>query len=279
MTDPTPTTGVIDPITGRPHPNSGPSGGPIGTAAGTQARDVATRGTAGTEDGPDAPSGAKDHIDDAAGTAQDKAQQAADAAKAKAQEAAGQAQAKAQDAAGQAKSQVAQQLDQRSTQAGERATATAGDLRSISDHLRDQGNDAPAKLADNAALQIEKVGSYLQRTDGSSLLQDAQGFARRNPWPTALAGLALGFAAARTLKASTGGPTGTSSSPSPAPARTPTGTGTPPVAALPPVTPSPVTPSPAAAVPDATGAPAVTGYSVPSGAPGQPGTATFPAGS
>ncbi len=131
-----------------------------------------------------------------------KASDAADAAKDKAADAAGQAQAKAQDAAGQAKSQIHAQLDQRSTQAGERATATAGDLRSISDHLREQGNDAPAKLADQAALQVEKAGSYLQRTDGQSLLSDVEGFARRNPWAAALGGLAVGFAASRALKAS-----------------------------------------------------------------------------
>lgn len=270
MTDPNPTTGVINPATGQPHPNSGPS-------AGTVARDVATRGTGGTESGSAASTGAEGQIDDAAGTAQDKAQQAADAAKEKAQEAAGEAQAKAQDAAGQARDQIKTQLDTRSTQAGERVTATAGDLRSIGDQLRDQGNDAPAKLADNAALQIEKVGSYLTRTDGSSLLHDAQDFARRNPWPTALAGLALGFAAARTLKASTAGSPSSSSSPSSSvPPRT---SATPPAALPAPVPVVPVAPTAPAAVPDAAGAPAVTGYSVPPAAPGQAGTATHPAGS
>jgi hypothetical protein len=54
MTDPTtddePTTGIIDPDTGKPHPNSGPQSGPEGSDEGTQARDVAKNGTAGTED-------------------------------------------------------------------------------------------------------------------------------------------------------------------------------------------------------------------------------------
>lgn len=200
MAEQNPTTGVIDPKTGQPTPHSGPSGGPPGAAAGTQARDVATRGTAGTE------GGAKDHIeggsDSTADAAKDEAADAADAAKEKASDVADQAQAKAQDAAGQAKDQIREQLDQRSTQAGERATATAGDLRSISEHLKEQGNDAPAKLADNAALQIEKAGSYLQRTDGQSLLSDIEDFARKNPWAAALGGLAIGFAASRALKAS-----------------------------------------------------------------------------
>jgi hypothetical protein len=53
MTDDTrddePTTGVIDPESGKPLPNSGPSGGPTDSDEGTQARDVAKNGTAGTE--------------------------------------------------------------------------------------------------------------------------------------------------------------------------------------------------------------------------------------
>jgi len=48
-----PTTGVIDPDTGKAHPNSGPSAGPEG-GEGTQARDVAKNGTAGTESDDDA---------------------------------------------------------------------------------------------------------------------------------------------------------------------------------------------------------------------------------
>lgn len=56
MTDDTrdddePTTGVIDPETGEAHPNSGPSAGPTDSDEGTQARDVAKNGTAGTESG------------------------------------------------------------------------------------------------------------------------------------------------------------------------------------------------------------------------------------
>ena len=174
-------------------------------------------------------SAAKDHISNATGDAQEKAADAAQTAKAKASDAADQAQAKAQDAAGQARQQIHAQLDQRSTEAGERATATAGDLRSISDHLREQGNDAPAKLADQAALQAEKAGSYLQRTDGQSLLSDVEDFARRNPWAAALGGLAIGFAASRAWKASSaertiqrgGSGPGRTSLPAPAPSATP----------------------------------------------------------
>lgn len=44
-TDQEPTTGVVDPDTGKAHPNSGPQGGPKDSDQGTQARDVASHGT------------------------------------------------------------------------------------------------------------------------------------------------------------------------------------------------------------------------------------------
>src|SRR5205085_3957792 len=69
----------------------------------------------------------------------------------KAQEVAGQAKEQAQQAAGQAKEQVRTQVDQRSTQAGEQIKQQASDIRSVSDSLREQGKDGPAKIADQAA--------------------------------------------------------------------------------------------------------------------------------
>lgn len=72
----------------------------------------------------------------------------------------------------------------------------------MGDELRNQGKDAPARIADEVADRVERVGEYLQRTDGETLLGDAEDLARRNPWPVALGGLAVGFAASRLLRAS-----------------------------------------------------------------------------
>lgn len=59
MSDPEkPTTGVVDPDTGKPHPNSGPSGAPEDSDAGTRARDVAREGT----DEPDADGETEQHV-------------------------------------------------------------------------------------------------------------------------------------------------------------------------------------------------------------------------
>lgn len=120
----------------------------------------------------------------------------------KAQEVAGQAQEKAQEAAGQAQEMMREQVDQRSTQAGEKISGTADDLRSVSEELRNQGKEGPAKFADRGAEQIEKVGTYLSEADGDKLLSDVEDFGRRQPLAVLAGGLVIGMAAARFLKAS-----------------------------------------------------------------------------
>lgn len=120
----------------------------------------------------------------------------------KAQEVAGQAKEQAQQAAGQAKDQIRTQVDQRSTQAGEQIRRQASDIRSVSDSLREQGKDGPAKVAEQAADRIERVGSYLHESDADRILGDVEEFARKQPWAVMAGGLALGFFASRFLKAS-----------------------------------------------------------------------------
>jgi hypothetical protein len=123
-------------------------------------------------------------------------------AREKAQEVAGQAQEKVQEAAGEAKNRVREQVDQRSTDAGQRVQATASDIRGVGDELRKQGKDQPAKVADQVAERAERLGSYLERSDGDTILRDIEDFGRRQPLAVMLGGVALGFAASRMLKAS-----------------------------------------------------------------------------
>src|SRR3954465_12071174 len=113
-----------------------------------------------------------------------------------------QAQEKAQEAASKASDQARTQLDQRSTEVGHKVTSTADDIRTIGQQLREQGKEQPAKLAERAAGQVERVGSWLRDSDSDRLLSDVEDFGRRQPWAFALGGLALGVAAARFLKAS-----------------------------------------------------------------------------
>ncbi len=125
-----------------------------------------------------------------------------DQVKDKATEVAGQAQEKAQQAAGQARDQVRTQIDQRSTDAGAKVREQSSDLRAVGDQLREQGKDRPAKLADQAAHHVERVGTWLSDSDADKILRDVEDAARKNPWAVAAGGVALGFAASRFLKAS-----------------------------------------------------------------------------
>jgi hypothetical protein len=123
-------------------------------------------------------------------------------AKDKAEEVASQAQAKAQDVAGQAKGRMREQVDQRSTEAGERVSTTAHDVRSVGEELRKQGKDQPARLADQAADRAERLGRYLTESDSDRILRDVEELGRRQPWAVVAGGLALGFLGSRFLKAS-----------------------------------------------------------------------------
>jgi hypothetical protein len=114
------------------------------------------------------------------------------------------AQDKARGAMGQARGRISDQVDQRSTQAGERIAGTASDVRSIAQELRNQGKDAPANLAEQVAGQADRVGDYLKGASGDRILRDVEDFARRQPMLVAAGALALGFAASRFLKASSG---------------------------------------------------------------------------
>jgi hypothetical protein len=127
---------------------------------------------------------------------------AASQAQEKVQDAAGQAREKAQEGVQRAREGLRGQVDQRSTEAGQRVRTQSEDIRSVAQQLREQGKEGPAKIADQAAERAQRVGSYLEDSDGDAILGDVEDFARRNPWAVALGGLALGFAASRMLRAS-----------------------------------------------------------------------------
>jgi hypothetical protein len=114
----------------------------------------------------------------------------------------GQAQEKAKEVAGQAKGRLKEQVDQRSTEAGQQITTVATDVRSVADELRSQGKDTPARYAEQAAEKVQSAGQWLENADGDQILRDVEDFARRNPWAVAAGGLVVGLAASRFLKAS-----------------------------------------------------------------------------
>lgn len=113
-----------------------------------------------------------------------------------------QVQEKAQQAAEQARSRLQDQVDQRSTQVGEQVSSSAHALRSTAERLREEGQDGPAKAAEQLAGHAEKVGSYLSESDAERILHDVEDFGRRQPLAVVGIGLFAGFAASRFLKAS-----------------------------------------------------------------------------
>ena len=127
---------------------------------------------------------------------------AASQAQEKVQEAAGQAREKAQEGAARAREGFRGQIDQRSTQAGQRVSAQSEDMRTVAQQLREQGKEGPAKVAEQAADRTQRVGRWLEESDADQILNEVEDFARRNPWAVALGGLAVGFAASRMLRAS-----------------------------------------------------------------------------
>lgn len=102
----------------------------------------------------------------------------------------------------QAQSRVRQEVDRRSTEIGAQVSSTSEDLRRVSEEFRRQGKDTPASLAEQVAQKAEQLGGYLTDSDSDRILSDIEDFARRQPWAVAAAGLVVGFAASRFLKAS-----------------------------------------------------------------------------
>jgi ElaB/YqjD/DUF883 family membrane-anchored ribosome-binding protein len=134
--------------------------------------------------------------------AKDKAQEVAAPAKEKAREVAGQAKEQAQAVAGQAKTKATAQVDERATQLGQQMGAQAESLGGVAEELRRQGKEGPAKVAEQVGQRIKDAGSYLEQTDGESLVRAAADAARENPAAAAAVGAAAGFVAGRVIKAS-----------------------------------------------------------------------------
>jgi hypothetical protein len=123
-------------------------------------------------------------------------------AREKAQEVGTQAKDKAQEAGAQARSRVRDEVDRRSTQAGEQAGSAAQALRDASGKLREEGSEPVARGLEQVADRVERTGGWLRDSDGDSILNDVEDFGRRNTLVVVAGGLALGFAASRLLKAS-----------------------------------------------------------------------------
>ena len=101
-----------------------------------------------------------------------------------------------------ASSTVKEQMDTRSTQAGEQMQKVAGAMRQSSNQLREQAGENPAKVNDAVAEKVEQLSSYLTNANADKMFSDLENVARRRPWMVAGAATVLGFTLSRFLKAS-----------------------------------------------------------------------------
>jgi len=88
------------------------------------------------------------------------------------------------------------------TQAAESATAAVGSgLKSLSDTIREHSPDGGmmGQAGSAVADTLERTGRYLQEEGLQGLADDVTRLVRRNPLPSLLVGVGLGFLIARAL--------------------------------------------------------------------------------
>jgi hypothetical protein len=128
--------------------------------------------------------------------------EAAQAVREEATQVARQAREAGGEVARQARTRARDEFDRRSTMMAERASGTASDLRDVAAGLREKGNESAARIADQAAGPMDRVGDYLSRADLDTFGADVRSFAARRPAVVAVGAVAVGVVAGRLLKAS-----------------------------------------------------------------------------
>jgi hypothetical protein len=126
----------------------------------------------------------------------------ADQAKDTAQQATEQAKQTAQQATQQARGRVSDEVDRRSTEAGQQASSVADAFRQSAQQLRQDGKDGVAEPVEQVADRVQSAGSWLERSSGDDILRDVEDFGRRKPLAVLAGGAVVGFALSRLLKAS-----------------------------------------------------------------------------
>jgi hypothetical protein len=142
----------------------------------------------------------------ATGEVAQQARQAGQEVVTEAKQAAGQVAAEAKDAgrqmAGDARRAAEDQINQRSSMAGERVGLAAEDARDIAQHLRGKGREAPAKVAEQAAERMERFAQYLQDADAGRIMSDIKRVGREQPAALVAGAAVVGVLIGRVVKAS-----------------------------------------------------------------------------
>ena len=113
-----------------------------------------------------------------------------------------QIQEKASEAKQNTRERVRHEIDTRSSETGQQMTKTGSALRQTAQQLRGDQQEQQAEVLEAVADRTERLGRYLNQTEGEQILRDVERMARQRPWVVAGAGTVLGFLAARFTKAS-----------------------------------------------------------------------------
>jgi hypothetical protein len=118
------------------------------------------------------------------------------------QEAVSQAQEQAVKIVSQAKEQVTASVKTQTTRGASVATVLSSSLHDAGSQLREQDEPAIATYLDQAADQVEQIGTMLDNQEYGQLIGTIQGFARRQPVLFFAAAVAVGVVGARFLRSS-----------------------------------------------------------------------------
>jgi ElaB/YqjD/DUF883 family membrane-anchored ribosome-binding protein len=107
----------------------------------------------------------------------------------------------AQTLASQAQEVASTQANAQMTRAASLLNGVAQSIHQTGDSMRDEQPQI-ASIADQAATRVEGISDYLRNRDFNDVVRDAESYARREPLLFLGAAFAVGFIAARFLKAS-----------------------------------------------------------------------------
>lgn len=134
--------------------------------------------------------GAATAVRDAAGTAKDTMSSAA-----------GTVADQAGEKARKAREQAMSAADKRREEVAGKAHDVTNEVEKVADTLREDGYEAPAKVVETVARQVEDLVSYVENTPVSQMLDDINGQMRGKPLAFVGAAFGLGIVASRLLRA------------------------------------------------------------------------------
>lgn len=105
-------------------------------------------------------------------------------------------------AASRARAKIQTIISERKNRTAERIGAVSDALRTASQRLRDQNQEAVAGYTDRAAARVDRFTGYLKSREAEQMINDAEDYIRSRPVLVIGGAFAAGFLAARFLKSS-----------------------------------------------------------------------------